>query len=397
MNTKQNLTTASKQWQFRPADQRFWTLAELYERTKRYAEESRVHTLSLSECAVIPTDDGDMYLQGPQGGAAQFQHYSFGQIAGHCRAPAEYLRGLPSSLAAQNLNHGLAKIQGKQTLMFHKNGGLHLRCVTSDKYSRIWNYEIAELALALEEGEGWRTPPARSPQLDPGECRTDARGLIPTRIATEADVLRKSAHPNLGIKVGDTISPAGLYASDHDCFIFQVNEDIAIEAGGGETLYRGVFWSNSEVGQARWRGTMFLYDTICGNHIVWGARIVAEISIQHTGKAREAFSEAMATVSSRALRAASEDEDRIRTAKSYQLGERKESIVELIFRKPFGLSKAECTDAYTLAVRHEDEHGNNPHSAWGYAAGLTRLSQQGYADDRVRMDRAAGRILEMAF
>jgi hypothetical protein len=99
--------------------------------------------------------------------------------------------------------------------MFHTNGGLHLRCVTSDEYKRIWNYEIAELALALQENEGWKTPPARP-------CGVEG---VPVRIATADDVLRNSSHPGLGIEVGDKISPAGLYASDHDCFIFQVNED----------------------------------------------------------------------------------------------------------------------------------------------------------------------------
>lgn len=387
MKTKTNLYDASRQWAERPADQRFWTLKELYERTKTYAEESRVKTLELSKCQVVPTNGDDLSLLGPTGGNAQFQHYSFGQFANICQAPASYLRGLPAPVAAACLNHGLQQIRGESTLLFHQNGGLHLRCVTSAKYERIWNHEIAELALALEEGEGWRTPPARPCGL-PG---------MQVRAATQDDVLRKSAHKGLGIRVGDDISPAGLYASDHDCFIFQVNEDIAIDAGGGEVLYRGVFWSNSEVGDARFRGTMFLYDSVCGNHIVWGAKIVKEISIRHMGEPARQFREAMAQATLMMQRDAHLDEWRIQKAKVHTLGTTKDGIVNAIFRADLGLSKQQCQDSYVLAVRHAESHGDDPHTAWGYAAGITRLSQSKFADERDKMDRAAGRVLEMAF
>lgn len=387
LGNKTNLVAASRQWAVRPADQRFWTLSDLFASTKRYAQESVVKTLPMSSCEVITPDGYDLALKGSGGNVAQFQNYSFGQFAGMCKAPASYLRELPAPLAAQCLNNGLSKIEGEQVLMFHQNGGLHLRCVTSDSYKRIWNYEIAEMALALEEGEGWRTPPARP-------CGIEG---IETRIATDKDVLRNSSHPGLGIKVGDMISPAGLYASDHDCFIFQVNEERAIDGGDGEKLYRGVFWSNSEVGQAKFRATTFLYDSVCGNHIVWGARVVGEISIRHTGEARKAFSEAMAAVTDRMDASAQDDEHRIFKAKRLELADNKEDVISLIFGKGYGLSKRECEDAYIIAERNSEDHGNNPKSAWGFAAGVTRLSQAKFADNRDRMDRAAGRILEMAF
>lgn len=203
--------------------------------------------------------------------------------------------------------------------------------------------------------------------------------------------------PYLGIKVGDEISPAGLYASDHDCFIFQVNEDKAIDGGDGESLYRGVFWSNSEVGAARFRATMFLYETVCGNHIVWGAKTVAEISIRHTGEARRMFIEAMRQVSARSEMAASVDQHRIAQAKQKVLGASKDEVIDWVYGKQFGLSRTECENAYVLADRYAENHGNNPRSAWGFAAGVTRLSQQAFADKRDIMDRAAGKILATAF
>jgi len=185
--------------------------------------------------------------------------------------------------------------------------------------------------------------------------------------------------------------------SDHDCFIFQVNENASIDGGDGEQLYRGVFWSNSECGESKFRGTMFLYESICGNHIAWNSKVIAEISIRHVGDARRLFAEAMATVTESVQQSAQEDEARIRAAKQYSLGESQEEIVNWVFRKNLGLSKQECEGAYVLAERHSEEHGNNPHSAWGYAAGITRLSQQNFADKRDVMDRAAGKILSFAF
>lgn len=230
------------------------------------------------------------------------------------------------------------------------------------------------------------TPPAR-PSNQEG---------VPTRIATDADVLKYSSHTGLGVKAGDTISPAGLYASDHDCFIFQVNENRAIDGGNGETLYRGVFWSNSEVGSARFKATMFLYETICGNHIVWGAKKVAEVSIVHKGNARRMFAQAMATITDRMDKSATEDQARIVSAKQKLLGESKEEVVTFVYGKSLGLSRSECENAYVLADRYSDVHGD-PNTAWGFSSGVTRLSQQKYADQRDRMDRAAGKVLETAF
>lgn len=393
MTAKTNITTASKEWATRPADQRFWTLQDLYDQTKLYSDQSYVKEEALNQCA-IEAKGGDLKLLGPHGGVARFQHYSFGQFAGICRVPADYARRIPADLAAANLSHGLLQVQGNQNMMFHKNGGLQLRCVTSTSYERIWNYEVAAMALELES-RGWRTPPARNPQTDPGECSTTT-SRIPTRIATEADVLRKSAHPLLGIKVGDTIAPSGLYASDHDCFIFQVNEDRPIEIDG-EVLFRGVIWSNSEVGDKKIRGTMFGYDSVCGNHIIWGARIVAEVAFSHIGEVRQRFEVARKEIEERANQSAEEEVKRLKAAKNTLLGFDKEDVIEMVFKKNVGLGRGECEDAYVMAEKYEADHGRNPHSAWGFASGVTRLSQQQpFADTRDRLDRAAGRILEFA-
>ena len=152
---------------------------------------------------------------------AKFTHYSFGQIASRVKAPPSYLRELPATLAAQNLNYGLANQKDPEAsakLLIHRNGDMLVRCFTSAKYQRIWNYEVSNQLQGLQEF-GWRVPPARPAGLDNER----------TRIATEADCLVDRKFGSLSVKPGDTIAPAGLYASDRDMFVFMVNENAMLE------------------------------------------------------------------------------------------------------------------------------------------------------------------------
>jgi hypothetical protein len=60
-----------------------------------------------------------------------------------------------------------------------------------------------------------------------------------------------------------------------------------------------------------------------------------------------------------------------------------------------GCSRKTLESAYYMAERHEDTDGN-PHTPWGMAQGLTRVSQElEYADARTKVDRAAGKVLEV--
>lgn len=385
-----DLLQASRQWAERPDDQRFETLQELYAVTKGHydsAAEAEVFTKTLK---VTATDDNDIRIQGETGAEAKFTDFSFRQIAGKVGAPAGYLAGLPAELAAENLNYGLSRLSGdeKSTLLLHSNGSLVLRAALSDKYRRIWDYEVAEFALALHEQDpNWRTPPARP-------ARENQRG---TRLATAADVLDLTDNFGLSVNVGDAIAPAGLYASSSDTFIFQVNQNRLIDAGNNEVLNRGFFISNSEVGDASLRLTTFCYEHVCGNHIVWGAKDVYEVTLRHVGRElRVKVNEAFAEVQRQADASTEADRSRVRAAKSFVLGDSKTEVIDLVFQKGF-FSRRDATAAYELAEQFEDIHGN-PNTAWGFASGLTRLSQQtGFASKRTDMDRQAGKVLQLAF
>jgi len=382
-----NLYKASEQWASRPDDERFWTLAEMTAQCEWYRERAReVH---VDPKAVSFGTDGanEVTLVGPEGGAARMGNYAFGQVSGLLGAPAGYLRTLPAPVVADCLNSSMRRNgfeRDSLQVLFHQNGGLIARAVTSEKYSRIWNADVSRSLEPLSE-RGWRVPPARP--TGSGDARA--------RTATEEDCL-KNRLAGIGIKPGDTIAPAGLYASDKDMFAFMVNEDLPVADGKGGVLYRGFIVENSEVGDRAFKVTTFLYNSVCGNHIVWGARDVREVKIVHVGGrvTSRAKWELDRGLKAYAESSAEDDTRRIRAARDLILGETSDEVVQKLFARKVA-AKAVLVDAYNTAATHEGDHGADPKSAWGMNAGLTRLSQESrYADRRVEMDRSAAKVLD---
>lgn len=389
--SENNLHAASRQWASRPADERFWTVQEMLDACRAYRERARTSTVqyNLLQCEDVA---GDLALVGPTGARASLTHYAFGQLSQDVKAPADYLRTLPAPMARDCINLGIRKLDDDRqaALLFDAHGGeFSARCVTSEKYKRIWNHEIVERLIPLQE-LGWQVPPARPASAD-----------VNTRPATEADVLRLSRNNGLAVKVGDQIAPAGLYASDRDMFAFMVNEDARIEDGTDGGLGRGFFVSNSEVGDASLTITRFLYRYVCGNHIVWGAQNVSEIKIRHIGDANQRFGrEFVAELKNYADASAAEDVNRITQAKRFIIGDTKDELLDKLFGlKRIGLSRKALESAYKYAeLESAENRTGSPHSAWGFAGGITRLAQEStYASERTKLDRAAGRVLEMAF
>jgi hypothetical protein len=303
--------------------------------------------------------DGEVVLYGPSGTPCTMTHWAFGQVSQRAGAPAAYLRSLPVELAANCLNHGLGSLRdGMASLMFHQNGGLVLRAATSDKYTRIWNDEVTAQLLRLVEREpAWTVPPASG------------------------------------------LQPSGLYASDRDMFAFMVNDSRRINDGTDEGLARGFFVWNSEVGAASFGMMTFLYRYVCGNHIVWGAENVREVRIRHVGAADlKAFHRVEATLREYADQSVSDDEAIITRAKTLELGGTKEEVLDRLFgMRSLNVTRKALEDAYDTAEQHVDTDGS-PRSVWGMVQGLTREAQKvPYADERTAREKAAGKVMKIAF
>ena len=380
-----NLTQASHQWATRPDDERFWTLEELHAATLAHANSSAETLQPAIDCRLGSNDRG--ITMHSELGELDVSHYAFTQVCRQLGAPASYLRQLPASLAVDCLEEGRlsneAGSKERNLLIDTSTDNPRLRATTSNRYVRVWNHEIVQ-ALGGLQSEGWVVPAAR-PSGNESEGRT--------RIATEADCIDYGDSP-LSVKPGDTIAPAGLYASDHDMFAFLINPEIVIDNGLSPAgMRRGTMIRQSEVGSCAIWKLDFLFDTVCGNHIVWDAREVQETRVRHMGSGVEDNWVAMIrNITSEAQMAAQEQESEIRRSQEIILGAGKDEIISLLFKNRWATKRA-ASQAFDIAEANSESHGD-PHSLWGMVSGMTRLSQEtGYANDRAGMDRSAGKML----
>jgi Domain of unknown function (DUF932) len=389
------LFKASQQWMNRPDDERFWTLADMLKATESYRKTATEPVIPQGQLKVVTTKGGLGLLLDKNVDKSEpvtMTHFAFGQLCGRMCAPPDYLRTLSPELAALNLNYCLEDDdmdENELAMLVHdgNGGGGHpvVRSLMTKVYTRIWNSDTVQRLVDLPKG--WVVPPAR-PARD---------GQLGTRPAVKADLLRAKHAGGLSIKLGDLIAPAGLYASDHDMFAFMVNEDLNIKDGSTDGLSRGFFVWNSEVGGTSWGIRMFLYKSVCGNHIVWGAQDVSEIRIRHVGDANaKAFGELEAKVVEYANSSASDTEAVIKSARKVKLGKDKEEVLDAIFKmKIGGLSKAAIDGSYDVAEKNRASYGD-PNMAWGMVNGITEFSQDTpYTEGRVMLDRAAGQLLQI--
>jgi hypothetical protein len=375
-----NLTAASNQWASRPADERYWGVSDALAATTAQKNNARNVRLSYRSLTVAP-QGADMVIMGEQGRSLRLTNYAFGQLCQRAKSPAGFLSELTAPMAADILNDRLDRDGDGQLLVDIVLG--EARAITSSSYTRLWNADI--FARLAQLPPNWRVPPGRPVQG------------VPTRIATDYDVLARSQHNPLAIRVGDTIGPSGIYASDRDMFAFMVDESTCIDnpADPNTPLQRGFFLWNSEVGDKSFGVTSFFFDAVCGNHIVWGASGVTTQRIRHTGRHVQwtARQQLDATTTARVdVRAIT---DQLSHLQSVVIGKDKVAVGNAAARVT-GLPKTIIMEAYEVA-EGSTRYGD-PRTAWGINNGLTELSQrEGYASKRAAIDNAAGLLLDATF
>lgn len=372
------LFKAHNQWKNRPSDERFTSVQDMHNACQGYRDASKTANVPYNALRV-EAQDGDIKLVGKTGVPAALTHWSMGQICQQASAPAAYLRTLPATLAAQNINHGLkerAADEGKpSSLLFHSNpdGSLVLRGAVSQMYSRIWNNDITKRLLALQaQNPNWKNPMAYK-VLAPA-----SNGAWPT--------------------FSQEMVPSGLYASDHDMFAFLVDESKTLE-GSPQGLNRGFFCWNSEVGGSSFGFQAFLYDRVCGNNIVWGAKDVFQMKIRHVGQANDtAFKELALQLTQYTESSTGNIEKMIRKARATEMGATSEEILDNVFALATKVRAKELTqtrikDAIQTAKVRTDRYGKE-NTLWAVVSGITENSQfSTHADERTKIDEAAGKLL----
>lgn len=371
MNSTNNLFDAHNQWAKRPADQRFETLEALRESV--HARRMRARSQDAEITQIHITANGDEILVNGQTTKAAPTHWAFGQLSTALGAPAGYLRQLPAALVAENLRHGLTTTpKAAMKFMSLANDGddaRTLQAVTSPSYGRIWDADVADTAGRIVE-------------------RTNGRFFNPKAYAPDG-----------------TIKPQGLYASDRDIFIFMIDGGSLLDVGERAKLNRGFFMWNSEVGASTFGLTTFLFNVVCGNHIVWGAEDVTSLVIRHTKNGPYRFDgEATPQLMEYVNASAKPLEDAVRRAMAYNiaadLGE--PAGKELTFEKLQAwvgtrvkgakFTRSEIREAMDTAKKEEGQCV----TLWDLSQGFTAYARGfDFLDARTDLERRSGKLLDI--
>src|SRR3989442_9941761 len=333
--------SAHRQWASRPPDERYASVQALYDaaRARRLRlEERTTHTVHLQTEAV----GTDVVLRDTSGRTAALTNWSFGQLASLASAPPSYLRTLPAVIASAAINHGLTRLDRDQCQLFVDRAEPRtVHAMTSPRYARVHHDGLAARGRdLLADHPAWQLP--------------------------------------LGYKEGDYGAervPSGAYLGDRDMFVFVVDgnrdlDDPTDRAQAG--LFRGFILRNSDVGAAALTLDLFLFRACCANHVLFGFQHVAGFRRRHIGASiQDAW--AMSLDGVRAALDADTAHDRtvLLRATTQELGPTRDAVLDAVVQR-LDLSHKHAAEAYTLAEAHEP----NPRSIWGYAQGLTRLSQR---------------------
>lgn len=369
MNAHTTITRAHSEWASRPDDQRFTSLDDLLAFTTRQKQISHQSVLSNRKLRAAPVDDGThrnltVEVLGTDQRVAVPTHWAFDQLAERVKAPAGYLRTLPTPMVCDLLNYGLfARDVEDVGVLTRGEGDQHeLAAATGPRYGRVWNADVAR-ALKERFGDG-----VTGDFTVPGEFGQ----------AVEVDK-------------GNTT----IYASDRDMFVFLADEKNRVEVpqrrnGQAGSLARGFFVWNSEVGSKTLGMATFLFDYACSNRIVWGAQGYEEHRIMHFASADDRWREQMMP----AIEAyARKSNDGISTAIEAARKSRVEGdALDQFLRNRFTLQQSEA-----IKQVHLIEEDRPIETLWDVTTGITAYARSvKHQDARVALERKAGAVMALA-
>ncbi|MBB4277893.1 DUF932 domain-containing protein [Rhizobium mongolense] len=367
----------SSEWFFRPDDERYLSLGDLYEAVKSRSERAHARTVESSTIRLDATHDNaerlELIVPGQRQPIAP-THWSYGQLCSLVGAPATYMRQLPAPLAAINLQYGLLNHRAELVKTLEMDDGrVELRAVTGPEYGRIWDHELVAAVMNIAgNGTGdttWKVP-----------------GVLDWSTMTH--------NPFVDVTKDTTT----LYASDRDVFLFLVDDTRPIEAGrlanGDPDLYfRGFYAWNSEVGSKTLGIASFYLRAVCANRNLWGTENFEEINIRHSKFAGQRFAHEAApaltnfTNSSPAPFVAG-----IRAARERIVASNDEDRLTFLRRR--GFSKSETGKIIQTVL---SEEGRPPESIFDFVQGITALARnKTHQDARLELEGKAGKLLEQA-
>jgi len=256
-------------------------------------------------------------------------------------------------------------------VLLYKNGGpAEIHAANGPNYGRIWNSNIAQAAVEAF-GDG-----------------LTGRFKIPGEF---------------GKRVPITEANTTLYASDRDMVICLADESRITEVpnrrdGKTGALSTGIALGNSDVGAGRYWMAYFAFDYMCCNRIIWGMRDVEELSFKHTSSApHRFFREVVPAMREMARSTATLSESLIVAAQNERIDNLEKFLTSRKFTRSqvSGIKAAYKSDEGVSLPT--DSEGVTSASIWDAVVAATAYARSlQYQDERVTIEREAGRILQLA-
>ncbi len=242
------LEIAQRELFSRPPEEHFPDFPTL--RTAAYEQKRRCETLDARDTTIYVQDDGATVAFGSA--RLKLTHYSLAQIAAMARVPMPLLERLNVETRVRVLNQTLPRHYRYRTALAD---GDRLRCITSDRYERVWDFDL------LAEVERWLLP-----------C-----GFVPAKPTINTDAR--------GTNVMGNDKPA-LFRSDRDSFSFFYGaRDPGDDGFGG--LRKGIVVFNSEVGAKSFGFSTFYFRDMCSNFLIWDATGRTTHRARHTSAVKD--------------------------------------------------------------------------------------------------------------
>ena len=339
-----NLTRAGHELFRRSPDERFESLASLWEACQRRRERSADRWQPPQ--SLIPQAEGDrLRLAVGDDGAFALNDWSFAQL---CKM---------AGVAKETVNRLSAETAGRVFRETLPSGNKPLQILTSEEtvrslhgvaYTRLWD---ADLLTMLREFAVDFTPPPKA--FD-----------------------------------GST----GMYSGEQDLFVFMIDPTGWAEIGN-EAFAPGFFAWNSEVGKRSVGVSTFWFQQVCQNHIVWDATEVVEFTRKHTAGVHGSIVEIRRLIEAMV---AKRDERKdgfvkvVKRAMETKLGDEAPEVEALLAKS--GIARALAK----RAVESAHERGER-FTLWTVVDALTRLARELHnAGDRNDADQKASSLLALA-
>ena len=373
----QRVSRVSSEWFSRPADERFFSLSELFASVRGRAERSRTRIVESAAIRVDASRDiadrMTLMLPGSETPIAP-THWSFAQLASLVGAPAAYLRQLPAPLAGVNLQYGLTAHRAEQIKTLEVDAGrAELRAVTGPDYGRIYDHELVA-AVQRIAGDGV------------GDTRWKVPGLL--------DWSTGVYNPCVDV----TRDTTTLYASDRDVFLFLVDDLNPIEAGrlpdgSPDLFFRGFFCWNSEVGAKTLGMASFYLRAVCQNRNMYGVEDFQEITIRHSKYAASRFAtEAKPALTRFANSSPAPFVNSIKAAQAQIVARSDEDRANFLRKRGFSRSDTVKIIETVLA-----EEGHPPTSLFDFVQGITAVARgKTHQDARLDLEAQAKKLLDRA-